>query len=574
VKNHIVCTAGHVDHGKSTLVNALTGVDPDRWEEEKRRGLTIDLGFAKSELHDFCNVSFIDVPGHERFLKNMLAGVGAVNGCIFVVACTEGWKPQSEEHLRILDLLGVKQGIIALTKIDLADQDLREIAALEISEHLEGSFLEGAPIIPVDSITGEGMESLILELGNMLSATPVTRDHNRARVWVDRVFTIKGAGTVVTGTLTGGSLNIEDEIVIHPQNFLTKIRSLQSHDEHVTEVEPGSRVAMNLSNVDHRTIKRGSVITRPKQWFLTSTFDAELSVLPNIQHEVSRRGAYLAYIGTNEEFIKVRVLGENVIPAGGTGFIRVYMNEKFPLMLGDRLILRESGRNETIGGATVLDPEPILRAVDAKPDRSLDRIIKEHGWITPSHLEALTGAKRDVNVPGWVVDPDSLKKVTAELSQRLIDDGNLGVDMTSLTQFERAAVGLLDEAVIEGNYLRLKGAGNFADHPYLDQLRANLFKPPSPDAIDPRELRELVRQELVIEENGIFFSHDAVRKATEIISSLLKDNPEGVTVGEIRIALDSTRKFVIPLLNHLDQIGATVRRNDVRLAGKRLKEII
>ncbi len=574
MKNHVICTAGHVDHGKSSLVNALTGVDPDRWEEEKRRGLTIDLGFAKSTLHDFCNVSFIDVPGHERFLKNMLAGVGAVNGCLFVVACTEGWKPQSEEHLRILDLLGVKQGIIALTKINLADEDLREIAAIEIIDHLEGTFLEGAPIIPIDSITGEGIESLTLELGNMLSDTPVRKDDNRARVWIDRVFTIKGAGTVVTGTLTGGSLKVEDEIVINPQNILTKIRSLQSHDEHVSSIEPGSRVAINLSNIDHRTIKRGDVITRPKQWFLTSTFDAELNVLPNIQHEISRRGAYLAYLGTNEESVKVRVLGENSIPAGGTGLIRVYMNEKFPLMLGDRLILRESGRNETIGGVTVLDPEPILRAVDAKPDRSLDRIIKEHGWITPSHLEALTGVKKDVDVPGWIVDPDSLKKVVAELSRRLINAGNLGIDKTSLTQFERAAAGLLNEAVTEGNYLRLKGTGNFSDHPYLDQLRANLFKPPLPDAIGPRELRELVRRELIIEENGIFFSNDAVGKAAEIISNLLQDNPEGVTVGEIRIALDSTRKFVIPLLSHLDQIGATVRRNDVRLAGKRLKEII
>ena len=574
MKNHIICTAGHVDHGKSTLVNALTGVDPDRWEEEKRRGLTIDLGFAKADRSDNGFVSFIDVPGHERFLKNMLAGVGAVDACLFVVDSTEGWKPQSEEHLRILNLLGVKRGLVALTKISLADDDLREIAVLEINDRLEGTFLEGAPIIPVDSITGVGIDSLVTELENMLEGTPVAKDHDRPRLWIDRVFTVKGAGTVVTGTLTGGSLKIDDEIVINPQNFVTKIRSLQSHDEQVSNIGPGCRVAINLANIDHQSIGRGSVITNPEQWFLTSTFDAELDVLPNIEHEVTRRGAYLAYIGTKEEFVKVRVLGNEVIHAGGKGLIRVYMDQKLPLMLGDRLILRESGRNETVGGAIVLDPEPILRAVDAKPDTSIARIISEHKWITPSHLEALTGARRDEDVPGWIVDPKCLEDTVTDLSQRLESAGNLGLDITSLNQFERAAIAILEGVLIEGNYLRVEGADNFSNHPYLEKLESNLFKPPDADGIDPRVLRELVRRGLIIEQNGIFFSQKAVSSAAGTIQVMLEENPEGVTVGEVRMALDSSRKYVLPLLNYLDQIGATVRRNDVRLAGKRLPEII
>ena len=574
MNKHVICTAGHVDHGKSTLINALTGIDPDRWAEEKRRGLTIDLGFAKADRKDNGFVSFIDVPGHERFLKNMLAGVGAVDGCLFVVDSTEGWKPQSEEHLRILNLLGVRKGLIALTKISLADDDLLEIVSLEIKDHLKGTFLESAPIIPVDSITGVGIDSLTTELEKMLEDTPVAKDNDRPRLWIDRVFTVKGAGTVVTGTLTGGSLKVDDEIIINPQNFVTRIRSLQSHDEQIPNIGPGSRIAINLANIDHRSIGRGSVITNPEQWFLTSTFDAELNVLPSIEHEVSRRGAYLAYIGTKEEFVKVRVLGDEVIPAGSKGLVRVYMDEKLPLMLGDRLILRESGRNETIGGAIVLDPDPILRAAEAKPNSSIERIITEHKWITPSHLEALTGVRRQEDVPGWIVDPNCLQDMIDDLSQRLLTAGNLGLDITSLDQFERAAIGLLEGVLIEGKYLRMEGADNLSDHPYLDQLESNLFKPPDADSVDPRELRELVRRELIIEQNGIFFSQKAVTSAAKRIRVLLKRNPEGVTVGEVRIALDSTRKYVLPLLNHLDQIGATVRRNDVRLAGKRLDEII
>ena len=574
MNKHVICTAGHVDHGKSTLVNALTGVDPDRWAEEKRRGLTIDLGFAKANRRNNGFVSFIDVPGHERFLKNMLAGVGAVDGCLFVVDSTEGWKPQSEEHLRILNLLGVERGLIALTKISLVDDDFREIVELEIKDHLKDTFLESAPIIPVDSITGEGIDLLITELENMLEGTPVAKDNDRPRLWIDRVFTVRGSGTVVTGTLTGGSLKVDDEIVINPQNFVTKIRSLQSHDEQISNTSPGSRVAINLSNIDHRSIGRGSVITNPGQWFLTSTFDAELAVLPCIEHEVSRRGAYLAYIGTKEEFVKVRVLGDEVIPAGSKGLIRVYMEEKLPLMLGDRLILRESGRNETIGGAIILDPDPILRAAEAKPNSSIDRIISEHKWITPSHLEALTGVRRKEDVPGWIVDPLCLEDMIANLSERLLTAGNLGLDITSLDQFERAAIGLLEGVFIEGKYLRMEGADNLSDHPYLHQLETDLFKPPDADGVDPRELRELVRRGLIIEQNGIFFSQNAVTSAARRIQVLLNENPEGVTVGEVRIALDSTRKYVLPLLNYLDQIGATVRRNDVRLAGKRLGEII
>ena len=572
VRNHIVCTAGHVDHGKSSLVQALTGVDPDRWEEEKRRGLTIDLGFAKKSFPDGSSVSFIDVPGHERFLKNMLSGVGSVDVCLFVVAATEGWKPQSEEHLRILQLLSVKRGIIALTKVSIADPDSCEIALLELEERLEGTFLEEAPIIQVDSLSGEGITALSNELESLLSETPVAADWQRPRLWIDRAFSVKGSGTIATGTLTGGTIAVDEDVLISPRNYESRVRALHTHNVDVSITYPGSRVAVNLSGVEHQLLSRGDVITKPDQWFLTSVIDAELKVLPDVSNEISRRGAYVVYIGTSEHYAKIRVLGSNPIAPGETGNIRIFLNEKIPLMLGDRFILRESGRNQTIGGGKVLDPEPILKASKARPDDSIERIVKERGWVTTSHLEALTGVKKEETILGWIVHPPLLKE-TVEILQNEIDNaGSLGIEISGLNDHQRAVIDLLEGVLVEGNFLRKKGSSNLNSHPFLEDLRNSLFKPPNPESIDRKELRELVRKGHVVEQSGIFFSELAISEATRIISSLLSEKPEGVTVAEIRIALNTTRKYALPILNHLDEIGVTLRRENVRIAGKRLNE--
>ncbi|MCP4850712.1 MAG: selenocysteine-specific translation elongation factor, partial [Actinomycetia bacterium] len=254
---HVVATAGHVDHGKSTLVEALTGTDPDRFEEEKARGLTIDLGFAATTLPSGAALSLVDVPGHVRFLKNMLAGVGAVDACLFVVAATEGWKPQSEEHLRILELLGIGHGVIALTKVGLADEDLVDLARLEIIEQVEGTFLEGAAVVATDAPTGLGLDDLRVALDDLVGATPTAMDHGRPRLWVDRAFSAKGAGTVVTGTLSGGALRVDDELAIHPTGTAVRVRSLENHHASHLELPPGSRCAVNLVGAAHDEVVRG-----------------------------------------------------------------------------------------------------------------------------------------------------------------------------------------------------------------------------------------------------------------------------------------------------------------------------
>ncbi|HVM52437.1 MAG TPA: GTP-binding protein, partial [Acidimicrobiales bacterium] len=312
---HVVGTAGHVDHGKSTLVHALTGTDPDRWAEEKARGLTIDLGFAAAVLPSGRGLSFVDVPGHVRFLANMLAGVGAVDACLFVVAATEGWKPQSEEHLRIVELLGIRRGVIALTKV--AGTDRRP----DLAAHVGGTFLEGAPVIPVDAPAGIGVDHLRDALDDLLAATPVAADRGRPRLWVDRAFAARGAGTVVTGTLTGGRLRVGDELLL--AGARVRVRGLQSHGDGLEEVGPGRRVAVNVTGIGHDAVRRGDALVRPGQWHDTTVLDASLHVLGALDHDVSRRGAYVAHIGSGEHPVTMRVLGPEGLAPGEDGTVRL-----------------------------------------------------------------------------------------------------------------------------------------------------------------------------------------------------------------------------------------------------------
>ncbi|MFP5578698.1 MAG: selenocysteine-specific translation elongation factor, partial [Acidimicrobiia bacterium] len=387
---HVVATAGHVDHGKSTLVLHLTGTDPDRLAEEKARGLTIDLGFAGATLPSGRRMAMIDVPGHVRFLKNMLAGMGAVDACLFVVAASEGWKPQSEEHLRILDVLGVRHGVIALTKVGLVDDDLEELARLEVEEAVEGTFLAGAPVVGVDAPTGRGLDDLRAALDELLAVTPTAVDHGRPRLWIDRSFAPAGAGTVVTGTLAGGPVSVDDELLLAPVATTVRVRAIQRLHEQVQHLEPGNRTALNLVGVSHRSVTRGDVLVRAGQWHHTDRLDASLTVLARLDHAVSRRGAYLAYIGSGEHPVQLRVLGPQPIEPGETGRVRLHLPRQLPLLPGDRYVLRDAGRGETVGGGEVLDVDPVLRASRAAPDRRPERVVAERGWIEAGRLALLT----------------------------------------------------------------------------------------------------------------------------------------------------------------------------------------
>lgn len=623
---HVIATAGHVDHGKSTLVLSLTGMDPDRFAEEKARGLTIDLGFAWTTLPSGRGVAFVDVPGHVRFIRNMLAGVGAVDACMFVVAATEVWKPQSEEHLRILEVLGIRHGIIALTKVGLVDDEWRELAAMEVADRVAGTFLEGAPIVPVDAPTGVGLDDLRRALDDLLATTPTSPNRDRPRLWVDRSFAAKGSGTVVTGTLTGGTLAVDDELRILTaanggKGAAARIRALQSHQRPQQAVGPGHRVAVNLTGVHHGDVGRGDSLIRPEQWAPTTTFDASLQVLASLDHAVSRRGAYLLYAGSGEYPVRVRLIGavpqpsptsapsagtargnqqvgtgtgaqlapgdhgdaEFVraaeIPPGGLGFIRCHLPIALPLMPGDRYVLRESGRSETVGGGVVLDVAPVLAASRARPSISVERVVAERGWVDSDLLERMTGRRVAPTVGHWVVAPAALAAAQQAVLDAVAAAGLQGVDLATLPVRSREALPTLaDRVVVRAG--RVVPAGTEASdrieelrrHPWVAALQASPWAPPEPNGVDRDVVRELVRHGLVVERDGIYFTAGAIQDASRIVAQLLAESPEGVTVAQVRTALGNTRKHVLPLLAELDATGVTRRRGDVRIGGPRLPD--
>lgn len=569
---HVVATAGHVDHGKSTLVRALTGTDPDRLAEEKERGLTIDLGFAGTDLPSGRHLAIIDVPGHIRFLKNMLAGLGAIDACLFVVAASEGWKPQSEEHLRILDVLGVGHGIVVLTKIGLIDDDLRELARLEVEEAVAGTFLDGAAVVEVDTPTGVGLDELRAAVDVLLAETPPAADLGRPRLWIDRSFAPAGAGTVVTGTLAGGSVSLDDEFVVEPSGATVRIRGIQRHNEQVDHLVPGNRTALNLVGVGHHEVGRGDVLVRAGQWHRATTIDVELTVLDALDHPVSRRGAYMAYLGSGEHPVQLRVLGPEALEPGETGAARLHLPRPLPLLPGDRFVLRDAGRGETIGGGAVLDVDPVVRAAEAAPDRSVDRVVAERGWVEVDRLRLLTGEEREPTHGRWVVDHGRLEADRARVTETMLAAGPLGLDLATLDETDRLVAESLDDVVVDaGRVVHVDSIDPLDGHPWIDALLAEPFTPPDPpDDIGRNEVRELVRRGVVVEAGGVAFATAAMDQAADVVRRLLDDHPDGITVAQVRDALATSRKFVVPLLEHLDATGRTRRRDDLRIAGPRL----
>jgi selenocysteine-specific elongation factor len=568
---HVVATAGHVDHGKSTLVRCLTGTDPDRLAEEKARGLTIDLGFAGFTLPSGRAIAFVDVPGHVRFLKNMLAGVGAVDACLFVVDAGEGWKPQSEEHLRILELLGIDRGVVAVTKVAAVDEQTVAITRLDIEDHVAGSFLAEADVVEVDAPTGVGLDELRAALDRLVAGTPTALDRERPRLWIDRAFAAKGSGTVVTGTLIGGALAVGMELEVRPPGRRVRVRGLQSLGRDHEQLPPGTRAAVNLAGIGHGETARGHALVEPGRWHLTRTVDASLEVLDHLSHPVSRRGAYLGYLGSGEHPVRLRVLGPDTIAPGGRGLVRLHLPGPLPLLPGDRYVLRESGRAETVGGGEVLDVAPVLPAARARPDRSVERVVAERGWVEVDELERLTGVRRPADLGRWVVDAAAVAATTDRLRAAVEAAGSAGVDTATLDDRQRAVLDSLDGVVVTGGTARPATAGDpLLDHPYLVALLAEPFSPPPPDGVDRGQLRHLVQQGLVVEHDGMHFGAAAVADAAWRVARLLATDPDGITIGQVRDALGTTRKWALPLLAHLDATGVTRRRGDLRIAGPRL----
>jgi selenocysteine-specific elongation factor len=595
----VVATAGHVDHGKSTLVLALTGTDPDRFPDEKARGLTIDLGFAFTTLTtgELAGevVGFVDVPGHIRFIKNMLAGVGAVEVAMLVVAANEGWMPQTDEHARILELLGVEHGLVVLSKADLVDAETLELAQLELADRLAGRPIGSWPVVAADALSGRGVAAVRETLAAVLAAAPVAADRGRPRLWVDRSFAARGAGTVVTGTLGGGALVVDTEVLIEPGGHRARIRGIESHHERVDRVGPGARVAVNLAGIEHSAVTRGDAVVLAGQWASVAVFDAVLTMVPG--EEPLRRGVLQAHVGSGVHAARVRLLDD-------PRFVRVrFVDARLPIAPDDRLVLRSSARRATVAGAIVLDIEPTRRAADAPSRLALPlgaRLLAARPWTRADDIVASAGMDRagaaalldDLVAQGaaQVVGPWTVASgaVTALREQAVaitaayhaahpIEQGidlaglaaRVGVDGSRL----RAALAGHPALVVERDTVRLATHGSgVGDDPtarrFLDALEAAPFAPPSPAelAVAPDVVRALLRDGSIVALDGIYFAAAAIDEARTRVSTAVLARGT-LKLSDIRDLLGSTRKFVVPIAARLDADGVTRRRGDDRIAG-------
>jgi len=605
--HRVVATAGHVDHGKSSLIVRLTGIDPDRWAEEKRRGLTIDLGYAWCALPSGREVGFVDVPGHERFIRNMLAGVGPAPLVLFVVAADEGWKPQSEEHLEILDVLGVSHGVVALTKIDLVDEETRAVAEQEVLERLQGTTLAAAPVVPVSSITGEGLDPLRAALDALLEEAPAPRP-SPARLFVDRVFTIKGAGTVATGTLTGGCLAVGDEIAVEPGDRRARVRSLQTHRRSEDRACPVARVAANLVGAERDDLERGDVITHPMAWLPTSTFDVELRAVRGLTKALTARGAFKVYAGAAEADARVRFLDGNRLEPGHSVFARLRTSRPLVLAVGDHLVLREAGRRETVAGGLVLDlaPGPAAKAHArlaarraASPDELPALLVAERGAVALDDVPRLVGDVADpaTAIGAWAVDP-----MVREEWERAVIGMLAGVhereplaagvpvgDVRAIVLDALRSIGAppdaglaeaaIDAMVASGVVERSATAVRMAGHrvtldPDDAEVRRLLAAIGGDAEATPPTIAELertgVRRDVVEAAVGVGL---AVRVSKELVftpelvaraTSIVRRSNDGITVSAFREALHTSRKFALPLLEYFDRTGISRRDGDLR----------
>lgn len=448
-KHVIVGTAGHIDHGKSALVEALTGTHPDRLEEEKRRGITIDLGFAFLDLGDV-RLGFVDVPGHERFVRNMLAGAGGIDVVLLVVAADESIKPQTREHFDICRLLGIKRGIVAVTKMDLVEPEVLGLVKLEIEEFVRGSFLEGAPILGVSAKSGAGIAELKRELAEA-AATVSGRDASRyVRLPIDRAFAMKGFGTVVTGTLISGTLRVDEEVELFPTGRRLRVRGLHSGGHAVSKAEAGQRTAVNLADIETGEITRGMVLATPGIFQSTKRIEARLTLLPSARAMKNRTRVHFHH-GTAEAVASVSLQGEGTLAAGGTALAQLRLDDEILTLPGDRFILRQFSPLMTIGGGVVLDAlaarhktsdsrairalqaweggksDEILAALALEDARGLDlaRIIARTGWLESearAAIQKMAGAKRIRIVseqPLMVVSAEGFDKLLGDVEQEL-----------------------------------------------------------------------------------------------------------------------------------------------------------
>jgi len=613
MNNVIVGTAGHIDHGKTALVKALTGIDADRLEEEKRRGITIDIGFAHLQLTPELRLGFVDVPGHERFIKNMLAGVGGIDVVLFVIAADESIKPQTREHFDICRLLGIPRGVVALTKSDLVDRDILELVRLEVDEFVAGSFLEGAPVIAVSSTTGAGLDELRGALGRAASAAAAKSAAGHFRLPLDRAFTVKGFGTVVTGTLISGSVHKEQEVELYPVGRRLRVRGVQVYGAPAEQAAAGERTALNLADVEPAGVARGMVLAAPGAFRATTQVDCSLELLASAK-PLKQRAPVHFHAGTAEVEAQVRLLGGSaMLQPGERAFARLVLRQPALLLPGDRFIIRRFSPVVTIGGGVVLDTGGVrYRKSDAAVERlrtlaeapvaaRIALLVRESKYgMSMAELVARTGLReREIVAPvlvleSWCVDPawfrTARERLVAALrgfhQQHPLLPGTPKQDLRgrelpdSPPFLIEALLGQSKEIVVEGETVRL------ANHKVVlkqdeEQARAvierafeqaGLAAPGVPDVlaksgVEPARARSLLQ--ILLREKRLVRVHDELvlhRGAVEDLRARLAAHKGArVSVGTFKEWTGVSRKYAIPLLEYLDREHVTRREGDERI---------
>jgi selenocysteine-specific elongation factor len=627
----VVGTAGHVDHGKSTLVEALTGINPDRLKEERERQMTIDLGFAWLKLPGGEEVGIVDVPGHRDFIENMLAGVGGIDAALFVIAADEGVMPQTREHLAILDILQIKGGVIALTKIDLVpDKEWLDLIEEEVNQTVAGTVLDQAPIVRVSARQGAGLDELLSALSSCLSDQPPRPDLGRPRLPIDRVFSIAGFGTVVTGTLSDGSLYIGEEVEILPRGIRGRIRSLQTHKRKEEVAVPGSRTAVNLSGVNLEQVNRGDVICHPGDYRPTQRLDVRFRLLPDASRPLEHNTEVKLYLGAAEVVARVRLIGKNVLLPGEEGWLQLEVRQPVVAVRGDRYILRRPSPGETLGGGSVLDPHP-----KGRHKRFSTGVIERYESLaagTPADILLQTLAASGAALLREVIVRSNLEKEAAEQALAdLIESGEMvvldsrGGELSSTSDalvigrsaWERQSAQAVKEVeayhrsyplrrgmpreelksrlklpprLFNAALEKLIAAGSLlesgplvirpshtirftmqqeqAKDALLRRFAASPYTPPSikecqaevgVDVFDALVDLGVLRP---VSGEVVFRQEDFERMLGELRMEFAARGK--LTAAEVRDHFNTSRKYVLALLEHLDEIGVTVREGDVR----------
>jgi selenocysteine-specific elongation factor len=608
--NYVIGTAGHIDHGKSTLITALTGIDPDRLAEEKRRGMTIDLGFAHLRLPSGLEVGIVDVPGHARFIRNMLAGTHGLDAVMLVIAADEGVMPQTREHLEIIDLLDVRRGVVVLSKVDLVDAEWVSLVTSEVLAALKDTSLDGAPVIPFSAVNDDGKAELLAALDTLLEAAVSRPDIDRPRLPIDRVFTMSGFGTVVTGTLVDGSLTVGEELEVVPAGRLARVRGLQQHNRKVETASPGSRVAANLTGVEKDQLARGDVLARPHTLNATRRVDATVRVLASAPHSLAHGVELLLHTGTSEVGCRVIVLEGGEIAPGDHGWVQLYLERPIAAAAQDRFILRVPSPSATIAGGTFVDVNPRKHSRhDSVIRESLERraageVLQEElrkyprGVTVAALLKATMAPEADVatlnvrRMGEWLFDVGAWQSISDRATQELeayhaahpLREGMAREELRSKLgvppgTFPAVVQGLTEDSrvaerdgslALPAHRVELNADGGAAA-PLLELLGRQPLAPPSLSeatrqaGASAEVVRALAqRGDIVRVGDDVAFTKGAYETAVAMVREIISDSGS-ITVAQLRDRMGASRRPVLALLEHLDSERVTRRVGDARV---------